>query len=44
MKITQFVALKYRIPNIKYNEIPYTQNPWQTLTLRPEIIQKLSNF
>ena len=28
---TQFLALKYRISNIKYSEIPYTQKPWPTL-------------
>ena len=27
----QFLALKYRLPNIIYPEIPYTQKPWPTL-------------
>ena len=42
VKITQFLALQYRIPNIKYPEIPYIQNPWPTLsavkrTITPEV-------
>ena len=31
VKITQFLALKYHIPNIKYPKISFTQKSWPTL-------------